>query len=131
MSPEPARHLLDAALAEWAAGRFYEAHELLEDFAECFEAEDQAFEWALGLTRVAASLHKLVAGVGVRAVPGKLHQALRDLAGAPPDWFDLDLVAFRSELAVLAERLQAGTAVRFLPSEMPVPRTIAAGPEGG
>jgi hypothetical protein len=99
--------VLDAAIAEWNAGRYYEAHEILEDVAEQFEADDPAFEWALALTRVAACLHKLRAGVGVRAVPAKLATALETLRDAPNDWLGIDLARLRSDLDALATRIRS------------------------
>jgi hypothetical protein len=129
--PERARHLRDDALAEWRAGRYYEAHEILEDLAECFEEEDPSFEWALAMTRVAACLHKLSSEVGVKAVPGKLKSAMGTLAGAPADWCGFDLGAFRIELQALAERVAPVAEGGAVPADLryPVPGTIAAKPE--
>ena len=130
MLTEEARRHRDDALREWAAGRYYEAHEILEDLAECFEEEDPSFERALALTRVAACLHKLSAGVGVKAVPGKLARAIETLASAPPDWCGIDLAGFRRELDSLAARIAPiaeGAAVP-LDTPYPVPRTIAVKP---
>lgn len=133
MLSSEARHLRDDALAEWAAGRYYEAHEILEELAECFEDDDPAFEWSLALTRVAASLHKLTAGVGVRAVPGKLRRALDSLAEAPPDWCGIDIAALRSELVELVGLIAPIEEQPVVPSGLryPVPRTIAAAGEAG
>jgi len=127
---EEARHHRDAALAEWAAGRWYEAHEILEELAECFDEEDPSFEWALALTRVASSFHKLASGVGAKAVPGKLAGAIEALADAPGDWCGIDLEAFRIELEAFAPRI-ALVAASGVPSDLryPVPLAIAAEPE--
>lgn len=127
MLPEDARHLRDDALAEWTSGRFYEAHEILEDLAECFEEDDPSFEWALALTRIAACLHKLSAEVGVRAVPGKLHHALESLSDAPSDWCGLDMDRLRSELGALAGRIVGLTEHPSVPKDLhyPVPRLVA------
>lgn len=103
--PPEARAHRDHALAEWSEGRYYEAHEHLEELAECFEEEDPSFEIALALTRAAACLHKLSADVGVRAVPGKLAGALEVLRSAPVDWCGLDLATLVRELEALKEAL--------------------------
>ena len=128
---EEARHHRDAALREWAQGRWYEAHEILEELAECFDADDPSFEWALALTRVASSFHKLASGVGVKAVPGKLAKAIEALADAPGDWCGIDLATFRIELEALARRIALVAESASVPSDVsyPVPKAIAAEPE--
>ena len=130
LSPE-ARHHRDDALAEWARGRYYEAHEILEELAECFEEEDPSFEWALALTRIAACLHKLSSQVGAKAVPGKLKQAMDTLAGAPGDWCGIDIATLRTEMDVFARKIAPVAASGVVPADLgyPVPRAIAAGPE--
>src|SRR5438874_12721152 len=89
-SPMPSE-ILDRALNEWAKGDYYEAHELLEDFAETVEDDDADHEIAIALIHVAASLHKAVNDVGRKAVPGKLEHALTVLDRAPADWQGLAL----------------------------------------
>lgn len=96
---------LTAAIAHWGSRDYYEAHEVLEDVAEAFEDDTQDFAIAMALVRVAASLHKTIAAVGVRAVPGKLDGALRALADAPDVWYGVALAgtiagvrSFRAQL---------------------------------
>lgn len=97
--------VLNAALTEWAAGHYYEAHEHLEELLEALDLEGDEERWMLALIQVAASLHKLVANVAPRAVPGKLERALVTLADAPATWRGLDLIGFRGASADLLARL--------------------------
>jgi len=99
---------LAAALAAWAAGDHYEAHERLEELADALEDDDAAWRWALALCHIAAACHKQAHGVGPDAVPGKLRHALAALAGAPPDWLGLQLTAFVAETEALLAALEAG-----------------------
>ena len=127
MLSEEAKHHRDAALAEWATGHWYEAHEILEELAECFDDDDPSFAWALALTRTAACLHKLAAGVGVKAVPGKLAQAIGDLRDAPRDWCGIDMDRLKRELEELHRQIVSSPQL----PPFPVPRLVAAGTEGG
>lgn len=111
--------LVDEALKEWEAGRYYEAHEILEDVAETFEADDPAFEQALALTRAAACLHKLAHDVGAKAVPGKLAAALETLRTAPDTFLGLNMEQLVQDLEVLARAI-GDPMPRDL--EYPVPR---------
>lgn len=88
---------LEAALAEWTAGRYYEAHELLEELLELYEDTDPSYDYTMALVHLAACLHKLSANVAPRAVPAKMAHALEVLKDAPADWQGLELGKFRAE----------------------------------
>lgn len=111
------RELLDRAIEAWDRGDFYDAHETLEDFAELLEDDDRDYAIALALVRIAASLHKLANGVGPQAVPGKLHQALQELADAPASWRGVALGELREALLELHAGLAPDRAYRA--EEMP------------
>lgn len=111
-----ARRLLDEAAREWRAGRHYEAHEVLEDVAECFEADDPSFDIALALAHVAAGFHKIIHDVGAKAAPNKIKRALDTLEDAPADWLGLDFAAFVEKVRAVHALLQRGERVTDFPS---------------
>lgn len=116
-----ARRLVEEALVEWRAGRHYEAHELLEDVAECFDDDDPSFDVALALVHVTAAFHKATNDVGPKAAPGKILRALDALRTAPNPWLGLDLASF----VVALEALLAESRDGLLPIEaLPIPATI-------
>jgi hypothetical protein len=90
---------LAEAVADWRAGRYYEAHEALEELADLLEDDDRDFAIALALVHIAAALHKHVHRVSAEAVPGKLSRALLELETAPAAWRGLDLGRLRREVA--------------------------------
>jgi hypothetical protein len=96
---------LDRAIEEWGKGEHYEAHELLEDFAESLQ-DDRDVEIALALVHVAASLHKAINDVGRSAVPAKLSRALAVLDGAHASWQGLDLASLRQGLHGLMPQIE-------------------------
>ncbi|MCK6550693.1 DUF309 domain-containing protein [Myxococcota bacterium] len=112
--------LLDRAVADWARGDFYEAHEVLEEVAEAVEDDDGDHEIALALVHVAACLHKLVDDVGKAAVPAKLERALDTLRAADPAWLGLALGRFTQDLEALATSLRTdGVARAFTAAALP------------
>jgi hypothetical protein len=113
-TPDPA--LLDRAVAEWRAGRYYEAHELLEDFADSVEDDDAEQAIALALIHVAAAIHKHVERVTPEGVPGKLERALLELKDAPPTWRGIDLVRLKEAIQRMLAALRAGQAPTALPT---------------
>lgn len=125
--------LRDRALDEWAAGRHYEAHEILEDLAECFDEGEPAFAAALALTQIAACLHKLVHRVGASAVPGKLSRALGVLRASPPDVLGIDVPALIVELEALDVSKTAGSlpAPSVQTSGSSAPARAKEGPDRG
>lgn len=113
-----AERLLAEALAHWARGDHYEAHELLEDVAECFEDDDPSFDIAIAFVHVAAAFHKIAHDVGARAAPGKITRALGVLESAPTEWMGLDVPSF-----VEATRAVHDVAARGeKPDAFPTPR---------
>jgi hypothetical protein len=96
---------LDAALTEWAAGNWYEAHEHLEEVAEALENDDRDYAIALALVQISASFHKLANNVAPRAVPAKMDRVMPTLEAAPPDWQGLALGTFVAETRSLRARL--------------------------
>jgi predicted metal-dependent hydrolase len=113
-----AKRLFDEALREWAAGEHYEAHELLEDVAECFEEDDPSFDIAIAFVHVAAAFHKIVNDVGARAAPGKIERALTVLETAPDVWLGIDVRAFVEALRALLATAASGAK----PEVFPTPR---------
>ena len=106
---------LSQAVREWQNGQHYDAHETLEDFAEEVEDNDDDWKRALALCHVAAALHKYINNVSPSAVPSKLEKALSELNSAPPDWFDLDLDAFRKEIVVMLSAIKATQKIETFP----------------
>jgi|GEM_PF-6279271 len=96
------------AVHQWNIGEHYEAHEIFEEFAEEVEDNDDDWERALALVHVAASVHKYLHNVSPAAVPGKLERSLPVLDDAPPDWFNLDMITFRTQVRSMLESLQRG-----------------------
>jgi hypothetical protein len=97
--------VLDAALAEWTAGRYYEAHELLEEVLEPLDEADPSYRSTMALVHLAACFHKLSANVAPRAVPAKMAHALEALQDTPADWWGLNLGAFRDQCTTLLAQL--------------------------
>jgi hypothetical protein len=112
-TPDP--NLLERAVAEWSQGRYYEAHELLEDFADSVEDDDAEQAIALALIHVAAAIHKHVERVTPEGVPGKLERALVELEQAPRIWRGIDLLRLKGEIAAMLEALRSGRTVSALP----------------
>lgn len=102
--------ILARAVSEWNRGEHYEAHELLEDFADLIENDDGEHAIALALIHVAAALHKWVNDVGKNAVPSKIEGALETLSSAPPRWRGLDLERLSRELRSVLQAIAAGRA---------------------
>jgi hypothetical protein len=113
---------LGAALREYNAGRFFEAHEALEDLLD--ETDGADWDFMLGLIQVAVGYHKLTS-----RHPGGdrlLAMGLAKLAPYADDHAGLDLGTLRrgveADLARLAAARAAGAAS---PAPLP-PRLLPA-----
>lgn len=112
---------LEQALAEWAQGRYYEAHEFLEELLEVYDDADPSYDYTMALVHLAACFHKLSANVAPRAVPAKMAHALEVLKDAPADWQGLGLGRFRGECQALLEALGGVEAGGPVPSGLRYP----------
>ena len=106
---------LQRAVEHWARGEYYDAHEVLEDFAEELEDDDDDWAIAIALVQIASSLHKHTEKVGESAVVGKLEVALKALDGAPDHWQGLTLGTTREAVRSMYEALRRGAS----PGPMP------------
>jgi hypothetical protein len=96
--------LLDAA-RELNAGRYFEAHEALEEHLD--EVPDEWWALFLGLIQIAVGYHKLASGaVGAARM---LDLGLVKVAPFAGDALGVDLAALRARAAQDLERLRAGT----------------------
>ena len=107
---------LQRAVEHWARGEYYDAHEVLEDFAEELEDDDDDWAIAIALVQIAASLHKHTEKVGEGAVVGKLEVALSTLDTAPDHWHGLTLGATRASVRSMYEALRRGASPDRLPT---------------
>jgi hypothetical protein len=124
------RGALHAAARELNAGRYFEAHEALEEALD--DAPDELWPLLLGLIQVAVGYHKLASGFA--GAERMLTLGLEKLAPLPGDALGYDVAALRVRAAEDAARLRAGggdaaaeLAVRP-PRLLPVARR---GPAGG
>ncbi|HEY8516270.1 MAG TPA: DUF309 domain-containing protein [Candidatus Binatia bacterium] len=95
--------VLDAA-REFNAGRFFEAHEVLEEALD--DVPDALWPLFLGLIQVAVGYHKLAHGYDGAA--RMLELGLVKLADLPDDALGIALGALRARAASDLARLQAG-----------------------
>lgn len=100
--PDPADSDRDAALAAFTrsfdAGRFFEAHELLEAFWVGYRGEDRDFY--RGLIQTAVALHHLSLGNTIGA-SGVAARARANLAAYAPRHGTVDVAAMLARLAAV------------------------------
>jgi len=91
--PRTREAALDAFLEHYSAGRWFDAHEVLE--AAWRRSDDPPMPFLQGLIQWAVSLehHRRGNAHGARAL---IDRALRNLAGAPPGHLGIDLTACRA-----------------------------------
>ena len=111
------RPVLLAAAREFNAGRFFEAHEVLEDGLE--DADGEHWDLLLGLIQIAVGYHKASQGLGSGALL-MLDKGLLKAAPFPADAGGLELEELRRSVAADVARLRRGEAVepprlRFTP----------------
>ena len=116
---EALTQLIQAVVQEWSRADYYEAHELLEDVAECLEDNDEDYEIALALVHLAACCHKMMHDVGRAAVPGKIDRALPKIEEAVPDWMGLDLKSFREQMVRFRKQTEAFISVSYTHLTLP------------
>jgi len=101
---EALREALRAAARELNAGRYFEAHEAVEEALD--DAPDEHWPLLLGLIQVAVGYHKLASGF-----PGAermLALGLEKLGPVPADALGYDVGAFRDRAAEELARLRGG-----------------------
>jgi uncharacterized protein len=108
---------LRAAMREFNAGRFFEAHECLEELLD--DASDADFELLLGLIQVAVGYHKLTSGHDGGARLLAMGRAKLDTAGGTQA--GLDIAGLRSGVDADLARLESGH-----PAELAPPRLTPA-----
>lgn len=84
---------LDAFLAHYDAGRWFDAHEVLEQAWRRSDEPPMPFLQGLIQWAVALEHHRRGNAHGARALADR---ALRNLAGAPPGYLGIDLAACRA-----------------------------------
>ncbi len=93
MDDPGSRHAaLDAFIADYAAGRWFEAHEVLEQAWRRSDEPPMPFLQGLIQWAVALEHHRRGNAHGARALADR---ALRNLAGAPTGYLGVDLSACR------------------------------------
>jgi predicted metal-dependent hydrolase len=95
MTDSAVRPLLIAAAREFNAGRYFEAHEVLEDGLE--SVPDDLWELFVGLIQIAVGYHKLTQGLWNGAAR-MLERGLEKIAGFPADAADLHMAPLRERV---------------------------------
>jgi predicted metal-dependent hydrolase len=95
---------LQNGLALFNAGRFFDAHEVLEDVWRALPRDRPSRRHLQGMVQLAVAFHHESAGnhVGARSV---LERAMRNLNGADSSFAELDLDRLRAELTLWREYL--------------------------
>ncbi len=106
------QHRLEEGIAFFNAGKFFEAHEALEDVWRAMQGPDR--DWLQAVIQVAVALHHHSTGnlAGARSV---LARASATLAHAPDDFLKIDIPALREALGRWQRALADGSAVPPLP----------------
>lgn len=97
--------LLIAAAREFNSGRYFEAHEVLEDGLDT--VPDDLWDLVLGLIQVAVGYHKVSRGL-LRGATQAFGRALAKLEGFPPRVAQCDLESLRRRVRLDIERLRDG-----------------------
>ena len=109
---------LRASLHLCNSGRFFDAHEALEDLWRELPRTDPARKHLQGLVQLAVAFHHESRG-NLRGAKSVLHRAMRNLAGSDASFPDLDLGRLRRDMAgwqsYLADRTSRPTAPKILP----------------
>jgi predicted metal-dependent hydrolase len=104
-APSPFRQTLIAAAREFNSGRYFEAHEVLEDGLD--EVPAPFWDLALGLIQIAVGYHK--ASQGLRAgAAAMLGRGLDKTKALPDDAAGLNLAALRQRVAADIAALGGG-----------------------
>jgi uncharacterized protein len=103
--PDALHTLLIAAAREFNAGRYFEAHEVLEDGLE--NVPDHMWNLFLGLIQIAVGYHKVTQKLW-RGAAQMLGRALEKVEPFPPEAAGLNLEALRQRVRADIERLHSG-----------------------
>ena len=98
------RRIVLAAARELNAGRYFEAHEQIEEHLD--DVPDAWWPLFLGLIQVAVGYHKLASGN--EGAARMLGIGLEKLAGFPDDALAIDVGALRRRATLDRERLDGG-----------------------
>jgi predicted metal-dependent hydrolase len=98
------RRLIDAA-REFNAGRYFEAHEALEEGLD--DVPGELWELFIGLIQIAVGYHKISQGLASGATR-MLALGLEKVEPFPADAADLDLAGLRERARRDLERLRSG-----------------------
>jgi len=105
--PEPTlREVVLAAAREFNAGRYFEAHEALEDGLDA--VPDDLWELFVGLIQIAVGYHKLTQGLWSGAL-AMFEKALAKVEGAAPDAGEIELELLRRRVRTDLESLRHGS----------------------
>jgi predicted metal-dependent hydrolase len=99
------RPVLLAAAREFNSGRFFEAHEILEEGLE--EVDEGHWDLALGLIQIAVGYHKASQGLASGAVL-MLGKGLEKVSPFPAEVATLQLEPLRRRVAADIDRLRRG-----------------------
>ena len=106
---EQARRVVLDAAREFNGGRYFEAHEVLEEALD--DVPDALWPLFLGLIQVAVGYHKLASGFDGAA--RMLEIGLEKLAPLPDDVLGIALGALRARAAADLTQLRSGGAERI------------------
>lgn len=106
-TPEPTlREVVLAAAREFNAGRYFEAHEALEEGLDA--VPDELWELFVGLIQIAVGYHKLTQGLWSGAA-AMFKKALAKVDGFDADAGGIDLEALRRRVRRDLQALRAGS----------------------
>lgn len=104
-NPADLRNFVVAAARELNAGRYFEAHEVLEDGLEA--APDHLWDLFLGLIQIAVGYHKVTQHLWSGASK-MLDRGFEKVAPFPPEAAGLNLEALRQRVHADIEKLRTG-----------------------
>ena len=105
MSPQVLQRLLIDAAREFNAGRYFEAHEVLEEALE--EVPEYLWDLFVGLIQVAVGYHKATQQLWSGA-EHMLQRGLEKVESFPPEAAGFNLEALRQRMRTDIERLRSG-----------------------
>ncbi len=105
MSPATLQRVLIDAAREFNAGRYFEAHEVLEEALD--EVPEHMWELFIGLIQIAVGYHKATQQLwsGARQM---LQRGLEKVEPFPPEAAGINLEALRQRVRADIERLHSG-----------------------
>jgi predicted metal-dependent hydrolase len=108
MPAPPSHGNLNDGLKLFNRGRFFDAHEVLEDVWRSLPRDQPARRHLQGLVQLAVAFHHQSTGnfVGARSV---MERALRNLTGADRSFPELDLQRLREDLGIWRRYLDSAS----------------------